>query len=123
MKADQFTPWVPLPNLKGEFSLEELRYDGEELYLRLLSESSRGLEVKVSFPLSFSFVECSDLESNSDAAPISAAELQAYGSFWTKAVGETAEFLIFSNNHGFLSFETDTEPHISWVDNFFGDAI
>jgi hypothetical protein len=108
-----YSPWTPLPNLKGEFALEELHYDGEELYLRLLSDSNRAIEVKVSFPLQFSFIDCESSEADVDLT---------FGPFWASRSSEFSSYKIFSSNHGFISFEVDVEPHVSWVDNFFGDA-
>lgn len=112
--SEQFSPWMPLPNLKGSFSLDQLRYDGEELYLRLISDSDRALEVKVGFPLNFNFLECDNEDFDADLS---------FGPFWIDTKDGSSIYRIFLSDHGFLTFETEVEPHVSWVDNFFGDAV
>ena len=120
-------PWCPLPNINDRFDLEELRDNADGLFITLTSESDRALRIDVSSPLTHR----SQLRTLNEAEWARIAADSGPGTFWqvkdsswarTCGMDQALHYLVLTSDH-VVEFLTDQVPHISWLDNFFGDAV
>ena len=126
-----FEAWTPLPNLTGEVVLTKLEDSGGRLEITLQGDNSRLLKVEADGVLAYRL----DLKSlNAKFSEFESAALphgvlwKAIQSGWISEVDAGAEqeeishFLLITAEEVVQFLSTQT-PHVSWLDNFFGDAI
>ncbi len=125
--GEEFTPWIPLPNINDRFNLEEVKENGDGLFITLMNESERPLRIDVASPLAYR----SELRELNEARWTRLEAEPGCGVFWKVessswvakyAMERVAHYLVLTPECA-VEFLTDQAPHISWLDNFFGDAV
>ncbi|MFN8391837.1 MAG: hypothetical protein U0136_16225 [Bdellovibrionota bacterium] len=130
--GEEFEVWKPLPNLSGEFELLEIRDSENGLLVTLESESGRSLGIHLHEPIAYR-VTALGLNAYWNTFESQAA---AFGVFWQAlrsqwietlepdpAAGpiELSHFLVLTSESA-IEILAAEPPHVSWFDNFFGDA-
>ena len=125
----EFVPWHPLPNLAEPFELLSLDSSLTRLTARFLTEGGRGLTLSSSDIAAIRTI----VFDASDALAVAAEnELLPYGRSWelcgapwsddeTERPGHR-HFVLLTSSVWF-DLLTSGAVHLSWDDNFFGDAV
>jgi hypothetical protein len=131
---EEFEVWTPLPNIGGQFALEELEDGKDGFLLTLRCDNERLLRIDLQEVLSY---RLTPLALNAGYWDVFLQQAEGFGAFWravTSAWIESlqpdpemlpltpAHFVVLTDSEAIEFLCTDT-PHISWLDNFFGDAI
>ncbi len=132
--GSEFEVWRPLPNINNSFHIQSVK-DGEDgFFVTLVSETERLMRIDVPFPLAYRW-QFKDL----NPKPWAELEQQSSqtGAFWKAAesawikqlepapgfAGSALHHYLVFTADAVLEFLTDEVPNLSWLDNFFGDAV
>lgn len=133
LRDGEFIPWHPLPNLSQELVLSSLTQEGDQLTVRFAGESGRGMTVVSQSCLAINSVA---LDPSDPLGVAVEQELLPLGRFWQVVGGALPGFrggafgqgeiachhVILADERWIEIVATET-VHVSWDDNFFGDAL
>jgi len=129
-----FDVWRPLPNINDRFVIRSIRDGVEGFFVTLASETERLLRIDVASPLAYRW-QFRDL--NPPLWTEFEQQASQAGAFWKASKSDWIDslkpqpglvssnlqhYLVFSTD-AVVEFLTDEVPHLSWLDNFFGDAV
>lgn len=125
----ELVPWKPLPNLGEALDLLSADAAGNALTVRCLSGSGRGLTLICHHAASF---RLRSLECDESLAVMVDNELLPYGRTWEildalpadekSAVSGVRRFVLLTMST-WVEVSAADAVHVSWDDNFFGDAV
>lgn len=127
---EKFIQWTPLPNVMCEFSLGTLLAEEGRVSVGLAEETGRTLRVDFQAAIAYRVVQRDfaikrilDFETGREG----------FGALWTVEnsawaeelglAGENKTHYFFSATSEIIEVLTVDEPHIAWMDSFFGDAF
>lgn len=135
MSDATWTPWTPLPNMRGEFSLERLIDDEDGLHLTLSNDTGRTIRLDFRSAVAHRLTGRAVAPPEWRSDPVFSGQTDSFffsessawateAARWDTGGGEAPlrHFLVALPDE-IIEVLTDEEPNAAWENTLFGDAV